>query len=222
MKERYSLTPSQKQSRTKKLIGFYGKEAVSTDFAKHYAKQPFQRQAKKFMSRVLKGGMRVLDVGCGTGHLTSGLPDSIEVVGVDITPEMVEKAKEARPGARYFVHDFHKPIPSNAGHFDVVIANGCFDLSYDIEKALCAMSLTLKKTGLLYFNVLERRVGVAYHDKREMQASVMLNLWTFQEVSHVLELAGLFPVSYYYGTGWKSRSLGCDFNYGYWVVSAVG
>lgn len=222
MKERYSLTPSQKQSRTKKLIGFYGKEAVSTDFAKHYAKQPFQRRAKKFMSRTIKDGMRVLDVGCGTGHLTAGLPDSIEVVGVDITPEMVEKAKEARPSAIYFAHDFHDPVPENTGQFDVVIANGCFDLCYNIEKAVRSLSLTLKKAKLFYFTVLERRAGVTNHEEREKRASVMMNLWNFQEVTHALELAGLFPVSYHYGTGWKSRSLGVDFNYGYWVVAASG
>lgn len=217
-----SIDLSQVQSETDEMIGWFTKEAESANFEEHFAQQPFQTPVLEFMSRTIRDGMRALDVGCGTGHLTSGLSASIEVVGVDITPKMVEKAKEARPSAVYFVHDFHEPLPEEAGHFDVVIANGCFDFCHDIEKALCAMRLALKKSGLFYFTVLERRAGMTYHEERKKRASVMMNLWTFQEVSHALGLAGLFPVYYQHGPGWKSRSLGADFYYGYWVVAAAG
>ena len=45
--------------------------------------------------RVLRAGERILDLGCGTGELTLVLQQrGCEVVGVDISPDMVKKARE--------------------------------------------------------------------------------------------------------------------------------
>jgi trans-aconitate 2-methyltransferase len=50
-------------------------------------------------------GLRVLDLGCGTGELTRRLADWLpesEVVGIDNSPEMLERAaSQARPGLRF-------------------------------------------------------------------------------------------------------------------------
>ena len=44
-------------------------------------------------------GCRVLDVACGTGIVTSALARSaMEVVGIDLTPEMLKKAEERCAG----------------------------------------------------------------------------------------------------------------------------
>src|ERR671937_2884362 len=53
-----------------------------------------------------KPGERVLDLGCGTGHLTARLAESgVEAVGLDSSPEMVERARRAYPGLRFEVGD---------------------------------------------------------------------------------------------------------------------
>src|SRR5579872_7322741 len=50
-------------------------------------------------------GMRIVDLGCGTGELTAKLAERSKdatVVGVDSSPTMLEKARPlARPGLRY-------------------------------------------------------------------------------------------------------------------------
>src|ERR671939_673364 len=53
----------------------------------------------------IREGMRVVDLGCGTGELTRRLGDKLprsEVVGIDSSPEMLERAHEqARDGLRF-------------------------------------------------------------------------------------------------------------------------
>jgi trans-aconitate methyltransferase len=47
-------------------------------------------------------GERILDLGCGTGHLTRRIADAgAEVVGLDIDPGMIEQARRHYPGLRF-------------------------------------------------------------------------------------------------------------------------
>ncbi|MGM0718558.1 MAG: class I SAM-dependent methyltransferase [Halobacteriota archaeon] len=45
-----------------------------------------------------RGGERILDIGCGTGHLTVQIArEGAEVIGIDTSQEMVETARENHP-----------------------------------------------------------------------------------------------------------------------------
>ena len=49
---------------------------------------------------------RILDVGCGTGHHVSSLgAKGLDVLGIDISPSMINKAKEAYPDYNFKVAD---------------------------------------------------------------------------------------------------------------------
>jgi SAM-dependent methyltransferase len=49
---------------------------------------------------------RILDVGCGTGHHVSSLGSmGLDVLGIDISPSMIEKAKENFPDYKFKVAD---------------------------------------------------------------------------------------------------------------------
>jgi ubiquinone/menaquinone biosynthesis C-methylase UbiE len=48
----------------------------------------------------------IADIGCGTGHHTSDLSEkNLKVIGVDISPSMIKKAKENYPNANFQVGD---------------------------------------------------------------------------------------------------------------------
>ena len=52
---------------------------------------------------------RILDVGCGTGHHVAGLSDKgFDVLGIDISPSMVDKAKADFPEYKFQVADATK------------------------------------------------------------------------------------------------------------------
>src|SRR6056297_2981638 len=67
-------------------------------------------------------GERILDLGCGTGHLTAEIADSgADVVGIDAAGSMVEQAREAYPDLRFEVADAREYEPD--GRFDAVFSN---------------------------------------------------------------------------------------------------
>lgn len=66
------------------------------------------------------GGQRVLEVGCGTGRLARALEDLqlARVWAVDVSPAMVERAKELGVNARVARAE---ALPFRAGWFDAVV-----------------------------------------------------------------------------------------------------
>ena len=64
---------------------------------------------------------RVLDIGCGTGHLTAEIADSgAEVVGIDAAESMVEQARERYPTLTFEVADAREYTPDAV---DAVFSN---------------------------------------------------------------------------------------------------
>jgi len=70
-------------------------------------------------------GERVLDLGCGTGHLTAAIADRVgesgSAVGVDASAAMVERARETSPECRFEVADAREYAPDRS--FDAVFSN---------------------------------------------------------------------------------------------------
>lgn len=68
-------------------------------------------------------GDAFLDFGCGTGELSTWLPDGVRYYGYDTAPGMVERANEqhGQEGRTFSVYWPH-------GHFDLVACVGCFNL----------------------------------------------------------------------------------------------
>jgi ubiquinone/menaquinone biosynthesis C-methylase UbiE len=69
-------------------------------------------------------GLRILDVGCGTGRHAARLAGAgAQVTAIDFSQEMLAKAR-AKPGAdrvRFIRHDLSKPLPLPSEAFDRVI-----------------------------------------------------------------------------------------------------
>ncbi|HLH24356.1 MAG TPA: methyltransferase domain-containing protein [Chloroflexota bacterium] len=65
-----------------------------------------------------KAGLRVLDLGCGTGHLTAQIAAAgAEVMGIDAAPSMIERARALYPHLRFAVgrgEDFTLDAPVDA------------------------------------------------------------------------------------------------------------
>lgn len=105
----------------------------------------------------LRAGDTVLDFGCGAGM------DSIlaarrvgptgRVIGVDVTAEMVEKARSNATTAGVTRAEFHHGeadhLPVADGTVDVAISNGVFNLCFDKPKVLAEVYRILKPGGRL-------------------------------------------------------------------------
>src|SRR5712692_12124038 len=58
-----------------------------------------------------QSGERILDIGCGTGHLTAQIAESgAQVVGVDRSPEMVNAARNAYRNLQFEVRSEERRV----------------------------------------------------------------------------------------------------------------
>ena len=124
-------------------------------------------------------GEHVVDVGCGAGI------DSIiaarmvgptgSVLGVDMTPAMVEKAREGAREAGLENVDFRQglaeSLPAPDGWADVVISNGVLNLFPDKLAGLQEMARVLKPEGRLQIGDILVQKAVPEKGKQD------INLW---------------------------------------------
>lgn len=183
----------------------------------------YEGRVERFLEETVTRGCRVLDVGCGPGLLTRELEPTVQVVGLDLSPEMLDRAREGRPSGRYRVHSYRDPIPGELGRFDVALAVGCFDFCDDLPRALRHVSEALRSGGRLLFTVLERRPGLEGHEdaRRRIQTAdheVSLYFSSFEETARALESAGLLPRAYTHAPGWVQLSEQRTMHFGWWDV----
>ncbi len=103
----------------------------------------------------LKPGQTVLDLGSGGGLdcflASKSVGDTGHVIGVDMTPEMIKKARSAaeRLGARNveFRQGFLEALPVEAGTVDVAISNCVINLAPEKSKVLSEVFRVLKPGG---------------------------------------------------------------------------
>ncbi len=103
------------------------------------------------------GGLRVADVGCGTGRHAVWLADAgAEVDAHDFSPGMMAKAhaKLSRRGVRLHEHALPAPLPAADGTFDVALLALVADHLADLPASFRDLHRVLKPGGLLVFTVL--------------------------------------------------------------------
>ncbi len=143
--------------------------------------ESFAGTGNPFSLGELRPGERVVDVGCGAGidSLIAAKKVGPEgrVIGVDMTPSMLEKARRAAKEARLdkvveFREGYAEALPIDDGWADLVISNGVLNLMPDKDAALEEMSRMLKPGGRLQIGDILVQKAVPESAKRK------IDLWT--------------------------------------------
>ena len=93
-----------------------------------------------------QSGELILDLGCGTGHLTAKLSETgAQVVGIDRSAEMIRQAKEKYPSLRFEVMDAREI--SLDGSFDAVFSNATLHWIKEPERAIAGIRNALRPGG---------------------------------------------------------------------------
>src|SRR5262249_17267448 len=91
-------------------------------------------------------GERILDIGCGTGHLTAERGGAGAAgVGIDSPPGMTKRARRSYPQLRLEVgdaRDFHFAEP-----FDAVFSNAALHWVKEAERVIACVRTALKPAG---------------------------------------------------------------------------
>lgn len=95
-----------------------------------------------------KAGERVLDLGCGTGHLTQQIAErGASVIGIDPSREMIAKARAAYPKLQFEIADareFRAP-----GEFDAIFSNAVLHWIKPPQRVIGRIAENLKPGGRL-------------------------------------------------------------------------
>ena len=136
----------------------------------------FAGTGNPFVAGELSPGETVVDVGCGAGidSLIAAMMvgPAGRVIGVDMTPAMIEKAQRSASVAGFrnveFRQGLAEALPVPDGWADVVISNGVLNLFPDKFAGLQEMARVLKPGGRLQIGDILVQKAVGEKGKRDI------------------------------------------------------
>jgi malonyl-CoA O-methyltransferase len=177
-------------------------------------------RARAWLTEVSRDGFTVLDVGCGPGHLTAGLPASVDVIGCDVSPEMVRLAALARPTGSFVVHDYHQPFPAQWPLADVTVALGCLDLCSDLAQVARNLAAATRPEGRLLLTVPRAEPASPRREITVPFWEITVRLREDAEVEAALGACGLDVIAHEAGPGFIAPGIG-TVEYGYWDLKVA-
>jgi arsenite methyltransferase len=144
------------------------------------AVESFAGVANPFSLGRLEPGERVLDLGSGAGTDSLVAAQMVgpegSVTGVDMTPEMLAKARAAAEelgaGNAEFVEADAESLPFGDASFDVVISNGVIDLIPDKDAVFAELHRVLEPGGRIQLADVTIQNPVGEEGRRN------IDLWT--------------------------------------------
>ena len=168
-------------------------------------------------------GSRVLDVGCGNGALAGRLiHEGFAVVGIDMSQEGIQIARDAHPGCRFEVMPGDALIIErlNVQPFDAVVSTEVIEHLYDPTAFLIGCTAALRPGGRLVISTpyhgylknlalaLTGRWDSHFHPGR---VGGHIKFWSRRTLVAAIEEMGLTPVDFRGGGRvpliWKSMIL---------------
>jgi trans-aconitate methyltransferase len=93
-------------------------------------------------------GERILDLGCGTGHLTQRIADTgAEVVGIDVSPDMIGQARQNFPKLTFLLQNATELTFDS--EFDAIFSNAALHWMTEATTVAERMAAALKPGGRL-------------------------------------------------------------------------
>ncbi len=154
----------------------------------------------------------ILDLGCGDGTFSNLLkeftPDG-EVIGVDLSLEMIEYARQLYPGVDFKVGDMdHLPLKDES--IDFIFSRFTVHYSKDLRKTLNELSRITRPEGLFFLKEIhplyatffkksldyEQKEDVTFVTQGKMGIEVVHPTFTFEEY-----------INGFQATGWRVKTL---------------
>lgn len=184
IQDEYSLVASEPQRgfhfhTGRRLAGILGYDDAWLSAVPEGTVESFAGTGNPFAIAPLQPGDQVVDVGCGAGidSLIAArmVGPNGRVVGVDMTPAMIAKARAGATQCGATNVDFREgmaeSLPADDAWADVVISNGVVNLFPDKFGALREMARVLKPGGRLQIGDILVQKAVGDKGKRD------INLW---------------------------------------------
>jgi SAM-dependent methyltransferase len=136
----------------RKAAIFAASEQNAADREKFWRRAAFfHEEDLRYLRFLIPQGLRVLELGCGTGNVLAGLKPSFGF-GVDFSPAMIDQAKRLHPDLYFQIGDVEDPnfVASLPGPFDVILIVDTVGALDDIQAAFEALhGLCRRETRLI-------------------------------------------------------------------------
>lgn len=125
--------------RKQKIKAFADRWATRRDAMIH-RNRGFHEQDHRFLRFLVPEGKRILEIGCGTGHLLAALKPSTGV-GVDLSERMIEVARSNHPHLEFIVGEIESPdtIKAIGDKFDVLLLHDTIGSLEDCQSTLAQL-----------------------------------------------------------------------------------
>lgn len=144
---------------------------MSNDYRQHYTREYFEKWnyadrgmgrfsmywfARRYFAALIKAhapkdGGKLLEMGCGLGHLLGLLQDDFQCVGIDLIDYSVEQTRQNAPKAEAYQMDVSDITQFEAGTFSAVVALHLVEHLPDPEETIRQVNTLLKPGGLFFF-----------------------------------------------------------------------
>jgi SAM-dependent methyltransferase len=130
-------------------------EQYTEQFFGELGRKPFDRDLLDRYADTVRGHGKVCDLGCGPGHVARYLrARGVEVVGVDISPRMVEVARQLNPGIPFDQGDMRALDVPDSSLAGVVAFYSIIHLARSVvPRALDEMMRVLRPGGVALISV---------------------------------------------------------------------
>ena len=166
----------------------------------------------RYMRFLVPPGLRILELGCGTGDLLAALEPS-HGVGVDFSPAMLDIAKQRHPELEFVLGDVEErdTLERLDGRFDVIILSDTIGSLEDCEQTLrnlhdlCHVDTRIV---LSYYNPLWEPFFYIGERLRQKSPSAELNWLTTDDICNLLDLSDFEIIRKDWRQLWPRRMFG--------------
>ena len=169
--------------------------AVVSNYEEKFMEMDLYNDTYDLFCSMLGSNSKVLDVGCGPGNITKyflNIREDLVITGIDLAPNMIERAKLNIPNANFIVKDALK-INELTDKFDAIVIGFCMPYlnKEDCSKLIKLSSEKLLSKGIIYISTMEddytksgfettsfsdgKEVFVYYHQEDNIKNELMNN-----------------------------------------------
>ena len=152
----------------------------------HIRENPRHIRIKNDLKNIIKKGMKVLDLGCGTGITTRYIAElGAKVIGIDLSPKLIEfaKANSIHENADYRVGDITN-IDIGKKAFDVICL--CDIMEHIPREKIPDLLKNIKRYSnnntIIYLNIPDARLQVWLWKKHPEKLQIIDEAYSIEEL----------------------------------------
>ena len=128
----------------------YGQEYFDARFGRRFSQYWWARRFYAGLIRRYRGSGKLLEIGCGLGHVLQRLDDRFETHGIDLSEYAIERARANTPSSVLNVGPA-EDVAALPGPFDVIVAFHVVEHLVDPAAVLNDCARATRPGGLLIF-----------------------------------------------------------------------